>query len=457
MIQQIRKLNKKRLVSVVAGFVIGLLLLLNHFAYVVNKGKVLPNTSVNGIAVNGSIDHIYGIDSKTIELRYNDQSQKTNLKSLKISTNSKAIADEIAGSHEYIRSIALFLGKHTYALELDADHDVLKEELDKLFEISLAPTDPALSFEDGVAQVKQGAPGRVVDTDELLSKIKSASVSGELVDVPVKPIEPQANPDLNATAESVNAKLEKAVTIKSSKGNYVATKADKVSWVAFDGLAFSFDAAKILITLRQVQFVKSAKWSNINAAATQIAKDLGANKDSTVTVTDALPTALKTITYCVQLKNVNTGELAGFKSKVAQVLADSRGWSLGGKVRFAAVDSGCQFIAWLSAPNDVAAFSPTVCDNYYSCRVGNNVIINYDRWVGATDPWNAAGGSLSDYRSMVINHEVGHWLGFGHSNCPGAGTPAPVMQQQSISLQGCSFNPWPTQTELVSLANKYGL
>jgi hypothetical protein len=98
-----------------------------------------------------------------------------------------------------------------------------------------------------------------------------------------------------------------------------------------------------------------------------------------------------------------------------------------------------------------------VCDSYYSCRSGRNVVINFDRWQGATDPWNAAGGSLEDYRVMVTNHETGHWLGFGHAFCPGAGQPAPVMQQQSISLQGCTFNPWPTASELAAAKSARGL
>ena len=68
----------------------------------------------------------------------------------------------------------------------------------------------------------------------------------------------------------------------------------------------------------------------------------------------------------------------------------------------------------------------------------------------ATPSWNAAGGSLRDYRHMVVNHETGHWLGHGHASCTGAGQPAQVMQQQSMSLQGCSFNAWPTTSELWS-------
>ena len=51
---------------------------------------------------------------------------------------------------------------------------------------------------------------------------------------------------------------------------------------------------------------------------------------------------------------------------------------------------------------------------------------------------------------MVINHEVGHWLGHGHETCATKGGPAAVMQQQSIDLEGCRFNPWPLESEIVA-------
>lgn len=55
---------------------------------------------------------------------------------------------------------------------------------------------------------------------------------------------------------------------------------------------------------------------------------------------------------------------------------------------------------------------------------------------------------LASYRAMVINHETGHWFYLKHTGCPGAGQPAPVMQQQSIALRGCLPNPWPTAREV---------
>jgi len=152
-------------------------------------------------------------------------------------------------------------------------------------------------------------------------------------------------------------------------------------------------------------------------------------------------------TYCIQAKGISGANLSSFAAKAASTLADSRSWAGSGRVSFSEVKSGCSFTLWLSAASQVPSFS-SGCSSSWSCRAGSNVIINADRWNGGTTAWNSAGGNINDYRSMVINHEVGHFIGFGHASCGGSGQPAPLMQQQSISLQGCKFNPWPTASEL---------
>jgi hypothetical protein len=164
--------------------------------------------------------------------------------------------------------------------------------------------------------------------------------------------------------------------------------------------------------------------------------------------------AAVTYSYCVQMKGVDASFRAEFASEVARVYADDRGWSLGGKISFAQVDSGCTFTVWLSAASQVPSFDTAACSDYYSCTVGRNVIINFDRWQGATDSWTLG---IANYHSMVVNHETGHWLGLGHRYCPGPGQIAPVMQQQSISLQGCVANPWPTVPELQTVGAARGL
>jgi hypothetical protein len=137
-----------------------------------------------------------------------------------------------------------------------------------------------------------------------------------------------------------------------------------------------------------------------------------------------------------------------FKTIAATVYANPSGWTRAG-ICFQEVASGGNFNLILSEAQYLPAFS-SVCTVEYSCRVGNNVIINDTRWANASPSWNAAGGSLTDYHTMVINHETGHFLGH-HDNetvCAGAGQPAPLMQQQSIDLRGCAFNPYPLESEL---------
>lgn len=155
----------------------------------------------------------------------------------------------------------------------------------------------------------------------------------------------------------------------------------------------------------------------------------------------------RTFTYTISTKGVTSANLAEFAAQASQTLNDSRGWSQLG-LKFQQVPSGGDFNLILSEPSQVPSFAPGACSADWSCRVGVSVIINDMRWTGATPAWNAAGGGIRDYRHMVINHEVGHWLGHGHANCSAAGSYAPVMLQQSIDLQGCKFNPWPLPGEL---------
>jgi hypothetical protein len=170
--------------------------------------------------------------------------------------------------------------------------------------------------------------------------------------------------------------------------------------------------------------------------------------EATSTLARVLPA--NTVTYTIEFQ----GELepatdqGQFVYQVAETLADDRGWARAGYA-FNRVQSGGQ--ANFSLILIQAELLDTVpgCSSQWSCRSGVNVYINENRWNNATSAWNGAGGSLRDYRHMVVNHEVGHWLGHGHYNCSDSpNNLAPVMQQQSIDLQGCKFNPWPLEFEI---------
>src|SRR4051794_40010324 len=103
-----------------------------------------------------------------------------------------------------------------------------------------------------------------------------------------------------------------------------------------------------------------------------------------------------TYTYSIAVRGVVRSDLNEFADHSAATLADPRGWSLGGSIRFVRVDSGGDFILWLAEASTMSSFS-SVCDATYSCQAGPNVIINDDRWAGGSPPLNMG---LDDYRHM---------------------------------------------------------
>jgi hypothetical protein len=134
-----------------------------------------------------------------------------------------------------------------------------------------------------------------------------------------------------------------------------------------------------------------------------------------------------------------------FAAAVQQTLGDRRSWIAGGRFSFQRVPGGSpsELTVHLATP----ATTDAMCakrgvrtqGGEVSCRGGRDVIINLKRWQLAV-AWYP---SVAEYRNMVVNHEVGHFLGNGHAVCPRKGAPAPVMARQSLGLEGCVANAWP--------------
>ena len=157
--------------------------------------------------------------------------------------------------------------------------------------------------------------------------------------------------------------------------------------------------------------------------------------------------AHSTYTYKIVYDGRITADKAVFERRVALTYADERGWRRAGiTFRRVPASSPSSFTVVLAQASRVPSYSP-VCSVAYSCRVGRYVIINQDRWRYGVSHWPS---TLTSYRRMVVNHETGHWLRLGHRSCPGTGRAAPVMQQQSKSLQGCRANAWPTTAEVTA-------
>ncbi|WP_340376335.1 DUF3152 domain-containing protein [Streptomyces sp. SS7] len=142
------------------------------------------------------------------------------------------------------------------------------------------------------------------------------------------------------------------------------------------------------------------------------------------------------------------GEL--FAQAVQKTLNDDRSWAHGNARTFERVSSGKpDFVITLASPGTTAFWCDksgldTTEDNV-SCdsAATERVMINAYRWAQGSRTY---GDAIHAYRQMLINHEVGHRLGYHHENCSKDGELAPVMQQQTKFLDHngihCLPNPW---------------
>ncbi|GAA0307777.1 DUF3152 domain-containing protein [Streptomyces polychromogenes] len=140
-----------------------------------------------------------------------------------------------------------------------------------------------------------------------------------------------------------------------------------------------------------------------------------------------------------------------FAEAVQRTLNDPRSWGHDGAMTFERVPDGkADFVVTLASPGTTGAWCAksdldTTIDNV-SCDSASTerVMINAFRWGQGSATYGA--DQMLAYRQMLINHEVGHRLGHGHESCRTPGSPAPIMQQQTKSLDidniHCLPNPW---------------
>ncbi len=139
-----------------------------------------------------------------------------------------------------------------------------------------------------------------------------------------------------------------------------------------------------------------------------------------------------------------------FAEAVQRTLNDDRSWAHNGARTFERVHTGQpDFVITLASPGTTADWCAksgldTTEDNV-SCdsAATERVMINAYRWAQGAKPY---GDAIYAYRQMLINHEVGHRIGYNHVSCDRDGELAPVMQQQTkfVDHDGidCRPNQW---------------
>ncbi|HET9257812.1 MAG TPA: DUF3152 domain-containing protein [Pseudonocardiaceae bacterium] len=142
-------------------------------------------------------------------------------------------------------------------------------------------------------------------------------------------------------------------------------------------------------------------------------------------------------TYTVEIEDgvEVEGGPPGFAATVDSTLRNPKSWIGSGRYQFQRIDNPraaalrisltsqetTRRLCGFRIPFDASCWQPEA----------HRVVINTARWArGAV----AFQGNVVQYQQYVVNHEVGHGLGFAHIACDAPGHLAPVMMQQTWSV-----------------------
>ncbi len=146
--------------------------------------------------------------------------------------------------------------------------------------------------------------------------------------------------------------------------------------------------------------------------------------------------------YTVEVEPATGLDLDEVALDVADALRDTRSWSSTRTLEQVDDPASARIRLVIATPDTVDRLCAQVglrTVGIYSCWNGRVAALNAWRW----DEGAAGFEDILTYRRYLVNHEFGHGLGYGHVGCPSEGSTAPVMMQQSKSLDGCKANGWP--------------
>jgi hypothetical protein len=154
--------------------------------------------------------------------------------------------------------------------------------------------------------------------------------------------------------------------------------------------------------------------------------------------------------YTIEYEDGITGiDMSGVAKTIDATLDDPRSWTGTGAFSLQRVDSGAvDFRITLTSSLTVrtlCGYTQQIETSCFDPANDNRVVLNDSRWVrGAV----AYANDITTYHQYMINHEVGHALGFEHVYSCLPGGKAPTMMQQTITVQAtdgtmCQPNPWP--------------
>jgi hypothetical protein len=140
-----------------------------------------------------------------------------------------------------------------------------------------------------------------------------------------------------------------------------------------------------------------------------------------------------------------------FAEAVLATLNDPRGWNGADGSTFARTDSeNYDARVVLASPGTTDQLClPLDTIGELSCGIEETAVLNFKRWATGSKAW----ANIAYYRQYLVNHEVGHVIGYHHDVCAGEGEHATIMVQQTTTTSGCIPEEWPAPNADLALSS----
>ncbi len=231
-------------------------------------------------------------------------------------------------------------------------------------------------------------------------------------------------------------------TVPALQGTYEEEMQTSLNFKLPDSDGVDIYSSKISIYSTEEQTVLSKLIPGVNLESGCIVEEIQEIENQWINIIEANTYSKEKINFSLSLESNLPIDINCLSNFITSILNDQRGWKTVVEKEFQVVNYyDADFHIFLANPATVDEMCfPLQTNGIYSCRNGNQIIYNYFRWLsGAKD----FGLDIATYRLYLINHEVGHMLGWGHTNCPSQNALAPLMMQQSKTTDGCIPNGWP--------------
>jgi len=309
---------------------------------------------------------------------------------------------------------------------------------------NFAPTPAAVMVVAGKVLAISDKPGQSLDVDQTAAAIKAAYGASSSINLRPKQLEPLVRSSAYAAeVERAQTVLAQTVRVRVKSVVYQPTAEQVGDWLVVNGpgKGVTANAAAVVAYVAGLpgQFDRAR---TVNALVAALNNGQGLDYTASTSRVTAAPKPASTApewplasyNYCL-----GDGVAASSATKIGEVLSNPAGWPLGGRVKLMGAETGCNFDINIILEKDMTKVDPG-CEGQTTCLAGNQIALSSAAWSTVPAKWS---GTLDSYRTELVNHEVGHWLGYQHAACMGA-TPVsgdvPILAAPDVTVSGCSPN-----------------